>query len=185
MPGEASIRSWRWKVSPTPPTSKQPHVGADLQSSEQLHCHPWRRYTSHRPRWKKPLKNFFMLVNPVPGAVIFLFQFQTAIFDNLFDFLLLRSEENSWQDKYLSFMLFTSKGDIWLPSLTYKEVSHMETSLTSSSQVILQLSPIATSFGSNSFLSLWKPFELSKQVLFNNVPPYQSQEKKRGPLQHS
>lgn len=34
-----------------------------------------------------------------------------------------------------------------------------------------------------SFLLLWKPFELSKQVLFNIIPSYQSQEKKRWPLQ--
>lgn len=69
--------------------------------------------------------------------------------------------------------------------LSHKEVSQIKTFLTRTSQVILQLSPIATSFGSNSFFSLWKPFELSKQVLFNIVPPYQSQEKKRGPLQHA
>lgn len=45
-----------WKVLPTPPTPEQPLVGANLQSSEQSHCHPRRRYVPHRHRLKMPWK---------------------------------------------------------------------------------------------------------------------------------
>lgn len=79
----------------------------------------------------------------------------------------------------MSLVPFTSKRDALQTSLAYEEGPHMAASLRSNSQVILQLSPHSHQpWFRFSFLLLWKSFELSKQVLFNIVPSYQSQEKK-------
>lgn len=55
----------------------------------------------------------------------------------------------------------------------------MEAFLSSNYPVILQPSSPAISFDSDSLFFYFGNFEFSKQVLFNIIPSYQSQEKKR------